>query len=695
MNRKDFLLEIGVEEIPAGYIAAAMQTLQKYFSELLQAKKLDYEKIELFSTPRRFAIRIEGVETKQKDETIERVGPTREIAYDKDGNLTKAAAGFLRSAKATESDIFFVSDKKGEKLAVRLKISGQETYDILKNAIPPLFKKFNFPKTMHWEMDNISFARPIRWIVALWDQAIITCRISQLAAKNISYGNRFQKLDNSVEILSPKTYEHTLQQVAVIANRQKRYQRIEQQLDKIFASSDLAIVPDKNLLETVTDLVEFPTAVIGEFSQNYLNLPQKIITSTLSQHQKYFSVQDSAGNLANKFVFISNGNPENSELIRRGNEKVIAARLDDATFFYREDSAKPLEEYVPKLAEVMFQAKLGSLLDKTERITALSKFISARLQLEAATTAKILRAAQLCKADLVTLMLGEKEFTKLQGYMGQKYALASGEDEEVAKAIYQHYQPRGKNDALPGSTIGSVVAIADKLDTVCGIFGADMIPSGSNDPFALRRAANGVVQIISQKQLKLDLLELIEKAYELLETKLQPAGNNKAAVQDFFRQRVKWLLQSQNIETDVIDSVINIDFSDIADLKQRADDLQEFKQQESFHRLVIGFKRVSNIIAKEQKDYNFDPQLLNEKYEQELFSGYQKLQPAIEVELQEKNYRKVLELLVDFGKTIDLFFDHVMVNAEAENLRQNRYALLTKIQKLFFQVADLNKIVIQ
>lgn len=695
MDKKDFLLEIGVEEIPAGYISATINTLEKYFIELLKAEKLDYEKIELFSTPRRFSIRIKALQQKQADEVIERVGPAKSIAYDTNGELTKAASGFLRGAGAKESDIFLKESKKGDKIAIRIKIAGKDSFEILKSAIPNLINKFNFPKTMRWGSGDLSFARPLRWIVALWDSAIIPVEIANLEAANISYGNRYQKLINPVEIANPQSYEHALRQVGVIVNREERKKIIQKQLGQLFQNADEKIIKDEKLLDIVTDLVETPTAVVGNFDQKYLELPQKIITSTLSQHQKYFAVKKSNGELSNKFVFISNGNPHYSEIIRSGNEKVIIARLDDASFFYKEDTAKPFENFVPKLDDVLFQSKLGSLLLKTDRIIEVGKYICESLNLDSDTTSKTARAAQLCKADLVSLMLGEKEFTKLQGYIGMNYALASGEDSEVATAIYQHYQPRGQNDELPESIIASIVAIADKLDTVCGIFGADMIPSGSNDPFALRRAANGVVQIIAAKELKLDIFDLIDQAFAKLAKQLDSKDHNKELVYNFFKQRVNWLLQNESLDHDVIESVMHLDFTDISDLKQRALDLQKFKQQENFTKLVIGFKRVSNIIAKSDLFNAFSESHLQADQEKELYENYLILKPQISEKLENKLYAEVMELLVDFGIKIDNFFDNVMVNVDDKKLKQNRYALLEMIQKLFYQVADLAKIVVQ
>ncbi|RLD55379.1 MAG: glycine--tRNA ligase subunit beta, partial [Bacteroidetes bacterium] len=415
---------------------------------------------------------------------------------------------------------------------------------------------------------------------------------------------------------------------------------------------------------------------------------------TLSQHQKYFAVQDEYNNLKNHFAFISNGNPNYSDIIRKGNEKVVKARLEDAEFYYNEDSKQPLDKFVPKLKNVLFQAKLGSLLEKTQRIEKLVEYLAEILDINQKDKKDAMRTAYLCKADLVTSMLGEKEFTKLQGYMGSKYARLSGENPIISTAIYEHYLPRGQNDKLPQTLAGSLVAIADKMDSVCGIIGVGLIPSGSNDPFALRRAANGIVQIIDFKYFNINLLELINKSFSFLEDKLEHPDFNKKIVIEFFKQRVNWMLQQANIEYDVIKSVMHIDFSNITDLKQRALDLQEFKQREDFIKLVLGFKRVSNIIMNQTISGEVNHQLLIEHAEKILYEKYIILSQEIKNFLLKKDYKKVMEKLVYFREYIDNFFDDVLVNTDELNLRENRYKLLNNIRKLFLKVADIAKIVV-
>ncbi|MCD4795693.1 MAG: glycine--tRNA ligase subunit beta, partial [Candidatus Cloacimonetes bacterium] len=409
MQRKDLLFEIGTEEIPAGYIAGAINKLVSYFESGLKEAKLEFEKIIPFSTPRRLTIKITSLQIQQQDEIIERVGPAKTASYDEKGNLTKAALGFLKGAGAAEKDIFIKKTPKGEKIAVKKEFKGKETREILAQIIKDVIPKIPFPKSMKWGSGKLSFARPIRWLLVLYGENVIDLEINGIKSGNISYGNRFLKLENPVEINNINEYEQKLESVFVIPDRGKRKKIICKQIDDLFMNTNKKAVENNQLLEIVTDLVEFPTAVIAEFDRKYLNLPKKVVMLTLSEHQKYFAVTDNSGKLVNKFVFVSNGNPEDSDLIKQGNEKVIKARLEDAAFYYKEDTKQTLESYVPKLKEVTFQEKLGSLFEKTERIKKLTEYLCDELKLKKQIKENSLRAAYLCKADLVTMMLGEKE----------------------------------------------------------------------------------------------------------------------------------------------------------------------------------------------------------------------------------------------------------------------------------------------
>ena len=707
MSTKDFLFELGVEEIPAGYIATAINKIEKHFRNGLTEIKLSFSGLKTYSTPRRFAIKITDLQTKQSDEIIERIGPAKAAAYDADGNLTKAALGFLRGAGANPEDIFLVESAKGEKIAIKREIAGQETTEILKQLIKEIIESISFPKSMRWGSSSFNFARPIRWLLVLFGNEVLPLDFQGVHSGNITFGNRFQKLENPVEINSIEEYEASLENVFVIPDREKRLKLIQVGIEEILNSIQndyydrLDYVDDDDkLINIATDLVEYPTPILSEFDIKYLelfyNIPN-IIIQTLSEHQKYFPLNNlsNQGRLTNKFIIIANGNPDYRDLIKTGNNKVVNARLADAEFYYKEDLKIPFEDYVPKLKEVIFQSDLGTLYEKTHRLEKITRFICNELNMEEEIKKNTVRAAHLCKADLVTQMLGEKEYTKLQGMVGYEYAKKSGEPLDVANAIFSHCMPRGINDSLPLFKEGAILAIADKMDTVCGIIGVNMIPTGSKDPFALRRAANGIVQIIDKFKFEIDLKALISNTFDVLKDKLPKQNNNLEFVIDFFKQRVEWLLKQKGIDYDVTESVMHIDHNNIPDLVHRALALQNFKKREDFINLVLGFKRVSNIISEVKNISDVKMDLLSENSEMKLYQEYQILFAETNDLLISKSYVQILEKLVQYGKTIDRFFDDVMVNVEEEAIRSNRYNLLFNIRDLFLQVADISKIVIE
>ncbi|MDP8321461.1 MAG: glycine--tRNA ligase subunit beta [Candidatus Stygibacter australis] len=693
MDKRDMLIELGVEEIPAGYIEPAMEKFCSSIEASLKKAGLGYNKVERYSTPRRLALCIRDLESEQQDKVIERVGPAVKIAFDSEGNLTKAALGFVRGAGANEQDIFQVSSPKGDKIAVRIEKKGQTTEELLPSVITEAVESITFPKTMRWGSSRMWFARPVRWLISIYGDKLIEININGIDSGRISYGNRNKKLVNPVEISASDDYLAKLRKVDVIADRDERRSLIAEQMAAIEKKNCLEVIKDDRLLEEVTNLVEYPTATLGSFAEKYLRLPEKIIISTLSQNQKCFALRGSDGKLANRFIFTNNSDKNSESLIRRGNEKVISARLADAEFYYEEDTKEKLEFYVDKLTEVLFQKDLGNLLEKTKRIAALSEYICEELQIDKGRKSDVLRTALLCKADLVTQMLGEKEFTKLQGYIGMKYAIKSGENQQVAAGIYEHYQPKGQNDGFPETETGTIVAIADKLDTVCGIMGVDMLPTGSNDPFALRRAANGIVSILADKGIELNLEKAIDKSFELLADKLKEPDHNLIIVQDFFNQRVNWLLKQNGIGYDVIESVMHVGRENIPDLLVRAKEVESFRQRDDFIRLVLGFKRVSNIIG-EQSDFGkVKEELFADTAEKQLFKEYLIL--AEELSELAGNYDKMMEKLVHFSEYINRFFDEVLVNVEDQGVRKNRYNLLSKIREEFLRVADLALIVVE
>lgn len=692
---KDFLLEIGTEEIPAGYLKDAANYIDSSFKNLIKDSHLTSKATQVTYTPRRLTLLVEDLQVKQDDLNTVKTGPAKRIAYNDDGSLSQALQGFLRSNQANAEDVFWQDSPKGEVAAIRINQIGVPTEQILQAWIESLLPAIPFPKKMKWGSSTLEFARPVRWIVCLWGEDVLPIQINGLSSGRTSIGNRYSGLDTFVEIQYPKVYFNALKTVQVYANRKERYENIKQQLIDIFPDKEFSVDIDEGLLQTVTDLVEYPTAVVAEFGEDFLTLPEKIVTSTISQNQKYFAVMDKSGKLTNKFVFISNGNPDYNEIIRKGNEKVIKPRLVDAIWYYQEDTKHNLEAYVTQLKEVVFQAELGTLKEKTDRIVDIASYICNQLKLSDKEIKSVARTALLCKADLVTKMLGEKEFTKLQGYIGMHYALASGETKDVAQGICEHYMPRGQNDELPQSINGSITAVADKLDTVCGIIGIGMLPTGSADPFALRRAANGIVQIVAERNWDIDITDVIQLTLGRFTQPKINTEENKKIILNYFHQRINWYLQQQSIDYDVIESVMHIDFGNLLHLMERAKALQNFKTNDDFVKLVIGFKRVSNIIKDEKQKLDIKDNLLLEPAEQALHTSLKTLEKDIKKELEQLKYTEVLNHLVGIRTAIDKFFDDVLVNIDDMELRMNRYALLQEIRKAFLMVADLSLIVVE
>lgn len=692
---RDFLLEIGVEEIPVTHLQPATDYLQSSFEKMMRESGLQYGSLQVSSTPRRLFILARQVQEMQADIRVEKTGPAKMIAYDDQGNLLPAALGFLKKNNAKAQDLHLETTDKGEFIALSYLQAGRTGRDILKEWILKTIPQIPWPKTMVWNESRLAFSRPLRWLCVLWGADVIPLEIAGVSSSHLSQGNRWLGLGIKVEISAPDKYLEILRQKAVLADRTERRAALVKELAGVLDSAEMSVIPDARLIDIVTDLVEYPTAVSAQFAPEYLTLPEKIITSTISQNQKYFSVVKSDGSLSNVFVFVSNGDAKHSELIRKGNEKVVSARLADALWYFREDTKVPLDSYLPRLKDVVFQSKLGTMADRCKRILQITEYICTRLQLTAEQTKSALRTATLCKADLVTTMLGEKEFTKLQGYIGKQYALASGEAAEVAEGIYEHYMPRGTNDSRPQTLSGAVVAVADKLDSVCGVIAVGLMPTGSADPFALRRAANGLVQTIVARDWELDLSELIFFALEQVKMTVETADNALDNIRAFFQQRVAWLLTQLGLDYDVLDSVQHLSLASLPDLKRRATALQTFRTREDFLRLVIGFKRVSNIIEGEDSFPALKEELLEAAQERELQSSLQLLRNAIDLSLAKADYSAAIAMLVDFGRHIDSFFAAVLVNCDDLQLRNNRHALLNQVKQEFLRVADISRIVIE
>lgn len=697
MDKHNFLLELGCEELPERQLEIACETLESSFKSFLTSNNLACDSFFVSGTPRRVYLNAIGLDNGQADIEIHKTGPAVNIAYNADGTLSPAGLGFIRKCGATENDCFVQETDKGRFLAVQFIQKGRTTKELLSGWAVSFPSLIPYTKKMIWDKQSFAYSRPLRWVLALWDTEVLEIEIGGILSDNISYGNRYLGLDTPLNISSAEDYLSILSQNKVLANAQQRRLSIESQLASILSGTGLEVVEDQRLVDTVTNLVESPHAVVGEFEEKYLSLPEKIIISTISQNQKYFSVRSIEGDkaLSNKFVFISNGDPAYSELIKLGNQKVVNARLADAMWYYNEDTKHKLENFVPRLNDVVFQSKLGTMADKTKRITGLCQYISQSIGLDEVSERKIMRCAALCKADLVTTMLGEKEFTKLQGYIGMKYAIASGEDYEVAEGIYEHYMPRGSSDGLPQTLCGSVVAVADKIDSVAGIIAIGMMPTGSGDPFALRRAANGIVQIINDRTWDIDIFELADTALAGLDDNSNIQACSQTNIHAFMEQRVEWLLKQQNFDYDVIESVTHLNKAKINDLEKRAEALSNLRSEPEFQKLVTGFKRVANIIADTKEFSELDASILIEPAEIDAYKQLLNLHRELDHALDGRDYSAALQKLIHFGAVIDAFFDSILVNADNTMVKQNRHSLLNEIKKEFLRMADLSRIVLE
>jgi len=687
MNNNSYLYEIGTEELPASYILPAITFLQEYFSTRLQEAQLAFDTIKPYSTPRRLCIMITGLPTAQADSSEEIVGPPKRIAYDETGNLNKVGLGFLKKQNLKKEDIIIKELPKGEYLTIVKHIKGLKTEEILTSISVDVIPKIPFPKKMHWGTGTILFARPIRWLLSLYNTALLNFEVDGLKSGLSTLGNRFQKLNNDIRIDDINKYLIILREHFVIADREERKKIIAGKI--LQAAEKVKALPVENpeLLETVTDLVEYPSPIFGSFDPSFLELPPKVLTTTLSETQKCFSVQNIDGKLLPYFIGIGNSNPKTIDKVLYGNERVITARLSDAKFYFDTDKKIPLVSRVQELKKITFIKNLGTLFDKTERMKKLSMWSAKQLNYD---VNKITRAVLLSKCDLTTLILGEKEYTKLQGYMGWQYALNDGEDTEVAEALFEQYLPRYKNDSLPQTKTGILLSLIDKMDTIVGCFLIGLQPTGTSDPLGIRRAGNGIISILAEKKLTLDLDLFIKKSAETYEI-VDEETNRK--VINFFIQRIRSYLELLDIEYDVINAVVASEYTNIPDLILRAQSLQEFKSHKDFRDFIIGFKRASNILDSSQKVAELDTTLFQENEEQLLYDKLNEIKPDYEQHFEEKDYNACFTDLVMLKDHIDNFFDEVMVMVENEILRENRMALLRLINSTFTKTADLSKIV--
>lgn len=683
---KTLLLEIGTEEVPAHVMPGILSQLKENAAKTFEELRIEYKNIKTLGTPRRSALLVEGLAEQQADLSKENRGPAVNIAFDADGNPTKAAQGFARGQGVKPEELV---TKDGYVYAMVHEKGGQ-TVDLLGDTLKGLVDGLNFPNNMHWADLDYKFIRPLRWLVALYGQDVIDFEVANVKSGRTSRGHRFLS-EGDFEIANAEDYVEACRKASIIVDQNERCEMIRQQIAEVAAANGGQAEVNEDLLEEVLYLVEYPTALCGKFDEKYLALPAEAVITPMRDHQRYFPVLKD-GQLLPLFITIRNGGKEHLETVQHGNERVLRARLEDAQFFFDEDRKKTLEQHGEKLKTVVFQDGLGTIYDKALRLEVLAGYIADAIGANEQDKKDAVRAAKLAKADLVTGMV--TEFTELQGVMGREYALLDGETKAVAQAIDEHYMPRFAGDSQPASVAGRIVSLADKIDTIVGTFSRGLIPTGSQDPFALRRQALGIVNMLKEAQYHISLSQLVAKAMELL--KIADAGQQAKLqndVADFMKLRLKNVLADADIRYDVVEAVF-VTVDDIYGVFLRAQAVNEAVKQD-MEKTIQAFVRTGNIARKaEDVQAAVEAGLLAEQVEKDLCKAYEAASDKAEKEIAAQDYAGAIATLSQLAAPIDAFFDGVMVMDKDEKIKNNRLGLLKLVDNLICQVADFSKIVL-
>lgn len=687
-----YLLEIGVEEMPAHVVTPSIKQLHQRVADYLKEERISFDEIQEFATPRRLALLIRGLADKQPDvdETVK--GPAKKIAQDSDGNWTKAAIGFTRGQGATVDDIEFREVKGEEYVFVEKHIAGKPVAKVLA-GLPNVITAMNFPTLMKWGYNNLQFIRPIRWLVSLLNDQVVSFSILDVAAGRTTRGHRF--LGHDIELATAEDYEAELEKEFVIVDPLRRKKVISDQIDAIVGEHDWVIDKDPDLLEEVTNLVEWPTAFAGSFDRKYLVLPDEVLITSMKDNQRFFYLRDHQGKLLPNFIAVRNGNKEYLENIIKGNERVLVPRLEDAKFFYEEDQKLTIDQYVDHLKKVSFHDKISSMYDKMQRVAVIVQLLGKRLNLSATELADLDRAAHIYKFDLTTQMVGE--FAELQGVMGEIYAKLFGEKDDVAAAIREHYMPISAEGDLPATKLGAILAIADKLDSILSFFAVDMIPSGSNDPYALRRQAFGIVRIINDRGWHLSLLGIqpvLIKAFADSDVAIDfDLTKNAPAVRTFFLDRLKQFFSGRRLRHDIIDAVTDTENDDIETVFEAAAAIDEHKEDADFKDAVEALTRVLRISKKGHQDLaaQVDPILFENPSEKKLYTAVNEVAAGAANRTVAENFAELRQL----APVITEYFDENMIMDKNEAVRNNRLAQLAIIARLARVMGNLNDLIVK
>ncbi len=685
------LLEIGAEEIPAGYIQPALDAMARNLCQRLEAARIAHGQARTCGTPRRLTVIVDEVADKQETVTEKLMGPPEKVAYNDKGEPTMAAVKFAEKAGVAVGKLKIVETEKGRYLSASKTSRGQATLKLLKTILPEVILATPFPKSMRWADLSIQFARPIQTIVALLGEKVVSFTLGgSIKSGRRALGHMFMN-PGKLTIPAPEAYEQILLDADVVVDIPKRRQMTENEVTNAATRIGGRVIPDEELLDIVTNLVELPVATAGKFDDIFLEVPDVILITAMREHQKYFAISDEGGKLMPGFIAVNNTRTRDMDLVAKGHERVLRARLSDARYFYMADIKVPMEEWVEKLKKVLFQAKLGSVHEKVIRVEALSAWLADAVN--PALKENVTRAAHLCKADLVSQVVGE--FAKLQGIMGRIYAKASGETDDVAAAIEEHYRPTHSGGKLPETETGALLSIAEKIDSICACFCVGLIPTGAADPYALRRQSIGILQILRSRGIDLSISQLVEKSIELLADKrTKPPEETKAAVITFLENRLARLLADDGLSKDVIAAVISASSDCIPDVQRRAKALEKLKGSPEFTPLAAAFKRVGNILKKADPSSRaaVDASLFSEKAESELDGAVKRIHAKVDELLGQGDLDSALTAIATLQGPVDTFFDDVMVMAEDEAVRRNRLALLDSVSSVFRQIADFSQI---
>ncbi len=681
MSALDFLVELGTEELPPKALKTLGESFLAGIEKGLKAAGLGYRGARYYAAPRRLAVLVEQLATEQPDRTVNLDGPPVQAAFDAEGNPTQAALGFAKKCGVELSAI----DQSGPKLKFSQHIPGQRAYTLLPGIVQNSLNELPIPKRMRWGARKTEFVRPSQWLVMLFGDQIVDCEILAQKANRFSRGHRFHA-NHEVRISAPAMYAQELRAAYVIADIAERREQIAKRIEQLAAEQQGSAIVPPALLDEVSALVEWPVPLVCSFEERFLEVPQEALITTMQDNQKYFCLLDADGKLLPRFITVANVESKDPTQIISGNEKVVRPRLTDAEFFFKQDKKQPLEAFNQRLANVVFQAQLGTVYDKAQRVSALAGFIAGRIGGDAKRGA---RAGLLSKCDLASEMVGE--FPEMQGIAGYYYALNDGEPEDVALALNEQYMPRGAGAELPSTLTGAAVALADKLDTLVGIFGIGMLPTGSKDPYALRRAALGVLRILIEKGLELDLGATVEFAVRQYGSKVKAAGL-APQVLEFIFDRLRARYEDEGVDVSVYQAVRAVNPLSPLDFDQRVQAVQAFRKLPEAEALAAANKRVSNLLSKAdgQVASSIEAHYFDTPAEFTLNAAIQKADNAVQPLAQSRQYREALAQLASLRTPVDAFFEAVLVNAEDPKVRANRYALLARLRGLFLGVADIS-----